>query len=283
MRGRGVGLNLHKRKYSVPSTICLIILVFLVMMPLMIMVVGAFKPNLSLIKTPVDLVPFRGFTLVNIKKVLAESEVLLWLGNSFIISLSVACLTVFISICAGYSFAKINFRGKLFFFSLVIATMMMPKQILMIPNYLVANKLHLQNTMIGVILTSTAPAFGIFLSRQSIQSLPSELFDAAEIDGCGEMGKFFRVVVPLSLPVIGTVGILSFFATFNDYIWQAIMISDKGLRTLPVGMSYFAQLQNNNKAAQLAMALLATIPLAILFILCQKFFIKGATVGAVKG
>lgn len=276
-------MNLHKRKYSVPSTICLIILVFLVMMPLMIMVVGAFKPNLSLIKTPVDLVPFRGFTLVNIKKVLAESEVLLWLGNSFIISLSVACLTVFISICAGYSFAKINFRGKLFFFSLVIATMMMPKQILMIPNYLVANKLHLQNTMIGVILTSTAPAFGIFLSRQSIQSLPSELFDAAEIDGCGEMGKFFRVVVPLSLPVIGTVGILSFFATFNDYIWQAIMISDKGLRTLPVGMSYFAQLQNNNKAAQLAMALLATIPLAILFILCQKFFIKGATVGAVKG
>lgn len=276
-------MNLHKRKYSVPGTICLIILVFLVMMPLMIMVVGAFKPNLSLIKTPVDLVPLWGFTLVNIKKVLAESEVLLWLGNSFIISLSVACLTVFISICAGYSFAKINFRGKLLFFSLVIATMMMPKQILMIPNYLVANKLHLQNTMIGVILTSTAPAFGIFLSRQSIQSLPSELFDAAEIDGCGEMGKFFRVVVPLSLPVIGTVGILSFFATFNDYIWQAIMISDKGLRTLPVGMSYFAQLQNNNKAAQLAMALLATIPLAILFILCQKFFIKGATAGAVKG
>lgn len=273
----------RRKKYSIPSTIWMFVLVCIVMSPLYIMAVGAFKPNLLLIKAPIDLVPFRDFTLANIKKVLNESEVFLWLKNSFVLSLAVACLTIFISISAGYSFAKINFRGKIFFFSLVIATMMMPKQILMIPNYLVANKLHLQDTMIGVILTSVAPAFGIFLSRQAISSLPSELFDAAEIDGCGEAGKFFRVVVPLSLPTIGTIGILSFFATFNDYIWQTIMISDKSLRTLPIGMSYFAQLQNNNKAAQLAMALLATIPLAILFVLCQKFFIKGATAGAVKG
>lgn len=273
----------HRKKYSIPSTIGMVIVVCIVMAPLYIMVVGAFKPNLSLIQAPVDLVPFKDFTLNNVKKVLAESEVFLWLKNSFIFSLAVACATIFISICAGYSFAKINFRGKTVFFSMVIATMMMPKQILMIPNYLVANKLHLQDTMAGVILTSIAPAFGIFLSRQAISSLPSELFDAAEIDGCGEVGKFFRVVVPLSMPTVGTIGILSFFSTFNDYIWQTIMISNKNLRTLPIGMSYFAQLQNNNKAAQLAMALIATVPLAVLFVLCQKFFIKGATAGAVKG
>lgn len=276
-------MKLHRKKYSIPSTIGMVIVVCIVMAPLYIMVVGAFKPNLSLIQAPVDLVPFKDFTLNNVKKVLAESEVFLWLKNSFIFSFAVACATIFISICAGYSFAKINFRGKTVFFSMVIATMMMPKQILMIPNYLVANKLHLQDTMVGVILTSIAPAFGIFLSRQAISSLPSELFDAAEIDGCGEVGKFFRVVVPLSMPTVGTIGILSFFSTFNDYIWQTIMISNKNLRTLPIGMSYFAQLQNNNKAAQLAMALIATVPLAVLFVLCQKFFIKGATAGAVKG
>ena len=279
----GLILKSHKKKYSIPSTIWMVIVVCIVMAPLFIMAVGAFKPNLSLIQTPVDLVPFKDFTLNNVKKVLAESEVFLWLRNSFILSFAVACTTVFISICAGYSFAKINFRGKVVFFSIVIATMMMPKQILMIPNYLVANKLHLQYTMVGVVLTSIAPAFGIFLSRQAISSLPSELFDAAEIDGCGEVDKFFRVVVPLSIPTVGTIGIFSFFSTFNDYIWQTIMISGKSLRTLPIGMSYFAQLQNNNKAAQLAMALIATVPLTVLFVLCQKFFIKGATAGAVKG
>ena len=270
------------RKYSVPATVLMMIVVCIVMSPLYIMVVGAFKPNIVLIQTPIDLVPFRNFTWANMKKVL-DSEVFLWLKNSFVLGISVAVATAFIGISAGYAFSRIQFRGRSLFFALVIATMLMPKAILMIPNYLVAHKLHLENTMIGVILTTISPAFAVFLSRQTISSIPSELFDAAEIDGCGEVGKFFRIVVPLSAPTMGAIGIMSFFTAFNDYVWQMIMISEKKLRTLAVGMSYFAQLQNSNKAAQLAMALTATVPLAIMFILCQKFFIKGATAGAVKG
>ena len=211
------------------------------------------------------------------------SDVFLWLRNSFIISISVSALTVFIGLSAGYAFAKIPFRGKAFFFSLVMATMLMPKQILLIPNYLVARTLHLENSMVGVILTSVAPAFGVFLSRQQIASIPTELFDAAEIDGCGEVMKFFQIVMPVSLPTVGTIAILSFFASFNDFIWQSIMIINKGLRTLPVGLSYFSELNVGNKGAQLAMALVATFPLGILFIVCQRFFIKGSTDGALKG
>lgn len=279
-------MKLKKRKrvqYSIPSTILMVLVVCIVVMPFYIMVVGALKPSMALIKTPIDLSPFQNLTLDNIRKVITQTDVFLWIRNSLVISLTVACATIFIGISAGYAFAKIPFRGKVFFFALVMATMMMPKQMLMIPNYLVANKLNLQNSMMGVILTSIAPGFGVFLSRQQISSIPKELFDAAEIDGCGEVRKFFRIVLPLSLPTVGTIGILSFFATFNDYVWQTIMISDKNLRTLPLGLSYFAQLQSNNKAAQLAMALIATIPMIILFIACQKFFIKGATAGAVKG
>ena len=258
-------------------------LVVLIMLPLVIMTIGAFKKNASLIQVPMDLNPFKDPTAKNVARVFGESEILLWLKNSLLISVITAVATVVVGITAGYSFAKIRYRFKGFFFALVMATMMMPKQMLLVPNYLVANQLHLTDKMIGVILTSIAPAFGVFLSRQFISSLPSELFDAAEIDGCGELRKFFRVVVPLSMPAAGTIFIFSFFATFNDYIWQLIMISDKKLKTLPIGMSMFAERTFNNVALQLAMAFLATIPLVILFLACQKMFIKGATVGAVKG
>ena len=154
---------------------------------------------------------------------------------------------------------------------------------LLIPNYLVAYSLNLQDRLIGVILTSIAPAFGVFLSRQFISNLPSELFDAAEVDGCSELRKFTKIVLPLSLPAIGTISIFSFFATFNDYVWQLIMISDKNLKTLPIGVAMFAQSASTNKSYQLAAACIASAPLILLFILLQRFFIKGATAGAVKG
>lgn len=274
----------HKnRKISVVDTVLLCLLMLAVVAPFYIMLVGAFKPNTSLIAVPTDLLPFRDFTLKNLKTVFEKSQVFLWFRNSFLISLGVALLTSLISITAGYAFGKMRFRGKNFLFMLVMATMIMPKQVLLIPNFLVANDLGLVNKMIGVILTSLSPAFGIFLCRQYVLSLPSELFDAAEIDGCGELRKYIHVALPLTLPALGTVVIFSFFTTFNDYLWQLVMISDKNLKTLPIGVAMFAQAQLNNKAVQLALALCATVPLAILFVVCQKFFIKGATAGAVKG
>ena len=265
------------------STIFFVFLLVLIVMPFYIMLVGAFKPNVNLIKIPVDLVPFKDFTLANFNMVFEKSELLLWLRNSFLISISVSVLTAFIAVTAGYAFAKIEFPGKRFFFILVMATMMMPKQMLLIPNYLVAYNLHLQDTIHGVILTSIAPAFGVFLSRQFISSLPTALFDAAEIDGCSEPGKFFWIALPLSFPAVGTISIFAFFNVFNDYLWQIIMISSKGLKTLPIGLVFFAQKVKNNISAQLALSLLATVPLIIIFLLFQNFFVRGVTAGAVKG
>lgn len=272
---------MKKVKFSITGTILLLCLLVVIILPFYIMFVGAFKPNTSLIQVPIDLMPFRDFTFKNIVKIVEKSDLLRWLKNSFIISISVAFSTCFIGVTAGYAFSKINFKGKNILFALVMATMIMPKQMLLIPNYLVAYNLKLQDTMLGVILTSISPAFGVFLSRQFISTLPSTLFEAAEIDGCSELGKFFRIVLPLSLPSVGTIAIFSFFATFNDYIWQLIMISNKKLQTLPIGLAFFAS--KSGKGEQLALTLLATLPLIILFIVCQKFFIKGATAGAVKG
>ena len=270
-------------RISVVSTVLLVAVILLCVFPFYVMIVGAFKPSISLITYPIDLNPFGNFTLKNVILVWQKSDILLWLKNTFIIGLAVAFLTVFASILAGYAFAKIEFRGKKILFVLVMATMMMPKQILLIPNYLVANELGLVDKMTGVILTSIAPAFGVFLSRQFISSIPGELFEAAEIDGCGEVRKFFIVTFPLSTPAMGTIGIFAFFNCFNDYLWQLVMISGKKLKTLPIGISMYAQTLPGNKAAQLAVALFATVPVVILFLACQKFFIKGATEGSVKG
>lgn len=271
------------RRTGIVSTIFLILVILICMFPFYIMIVGAFKPSINLVVFPVDLNPFKNLTLKNVITVWNKSDILLWLKNTFMIGISVAVLTCLVGVLGGYAFARIEFRGKKLLFMLVMATMMMPKQILLIPNYLVANNLGLVDKMIGVILTSIAPAFGVFLSRQFIMSIPRELFEAAEIDGCGEVRKFFTIALPLSMPAVGTIGIFSFFNCFNDYLWQLVMISNKKLKTLPIGISMYAQTMPGNKAAQLAVALFATIPVAVLFLLCQKFFIKGATEGSVKG
>ena len=276
-------MKLHRNKISVPATVLLIVLILLLILPFYVLLVGGFKPNTSLIATEMDLSPFKNLTLSNFKLVFEKSDVWLWMRNSLVISLSVAAVTSAVGVMAGYAFAKIKFRFKGIMFVAVMATLMLPKQMLLIPNYLVAYNLNLQDRMIGVILTSIAPAFGVFLSRQMISSLPKELFDAAEIDGCGEFRKFTRVALPLSLPAVGTIATFSFFNTFNDYLWQLIMISDKNLKTLPVGVAMFAQSQYSNRAAQLAIGLMSTVPLVVVFLVLQKFFIKGATDGAVKG
>lgn len=280
---RNVSSHSGHKRINMPSTIILILIIFLTMFPFYIMIVGSFKPAISLNKFPVDLNPFQNLTLKNVAAVWEKSDILIWLKNTLIIGVAVAFGTIFVGVLGGYAFARIDFKGKNILFMLVMATMMMPKQVLLIPNYLVANQLHLTNSLFGVIVTSIAPAFGVFLSRQFIQSIPSELFEAAEIDGCGEVRKFFRIALPLSMPAVGTIGIFSFFNCFNDYLWQLVMISDKKLKTLPIGIALYAETMRNNKAAQLAVALFATVPVVILFLLCQKFFIKGATEGGVKG
>lgn len=274
--------SLRSQKISVSSTITLIFIILVTMFPFYIMFVGAFKKPISLVTFPIDINPFQNLTFINVKSVL-KSDIFLWLKNSIVISTLVAAGTIAVGVLGGYAFARIEFKGKKILFVLVMATMMMPKQVLLIPNYLVANELGLVNKMIGVILTSIAPAFGVFLSRQFYTSLPRELFEAAEIDGCGEVRKFFAIALPLSSSAVGTIGIFSFFGCFNDYLWQLVMISDKKIQTLPIGISMYAQSMPGNKAAQLAVALFATVPVIIIFLAFQNFFIKGATEGSVKG
>lgn len=261
----------------------LILLILVFLFPYYVMITGAFKSQMALQLIPPDLNPFRNLTGKNAAYVWQKTEILLWLANSTAVSLGTAIITVFIGATAGYAFAKKRFRGQELIFALVIATMLLPRQMLLIPNYLVAMKLHLTNSRIGLILTTVSPAFGVFLRRQFMGRIPTELLEAAEIDGCGEIRRFIGIVLPMALPALGALGIFSFFSAWNDYLWQLIMIADKGLRTTPIGIALFSQGQITNTGYQLMAAMIATLPMLIIFLSCQKFFVKGITIGGVKG
>jgi multiple sugar transport system permease protein len=251
--------------------------------PFYMMIIGALKRNSALMRVPPDINPFTGLIWTNFSYVIRRSDIVLWFFNSLALALGVAAGAVFIASCAGYAFAKIRFKGRAAFFAIVIATMILPKQIMLIPNYLVALNLGLPNTRLGVILTTIAPPFGVFLCRQFMLGIPTELINASEIDGCGELRKFISIIIPLSLPAMGALAIFSFFTAYNDYLWQLIMISDRKLMTVSVGISLFADKANANFSYQLMAAALCTVPLVILFLLFQKVFIQGVTLGGVKG
>jgi len=274
-------LSIRKKTIFSNIWVALIILVF--SFPFYIMLMGAFKKNTALTRIPPDISPFSDLVITNFEYVIQKSDIFTWLINSFTIAGGVALITVFIAATAGYALAKIRFKLSSVVFSVVIATMILPKQLLLIPNYLVALNLGLTNSLIGVILTSVAAPFGIFLCRQFMRTIPTELIESAEVDGCSEMGKFLRIMLPLSLPALGALGIFAFFASFNDFLWQLVMISSKDLHTIPIGIAMFAQQASRNVGYQMMAVTLATVPLMILFILFQRFFIRGVTMGSIKG
>ena len=265
------------------STAALVLLMLIFLFPFYIMLVGAFKNQMALTLVPPDINPLRNLTANNLRYVFQKSGILTWLLNSLLVSGGAAMLTILVSATAGYSFAKKKYRGRDALFGVVISTMLLPRQMLLIPNYLVAMNLGLTNRLYGLVLTSVSPAFGIFLCRQFMQGIPTELTEAADMDGCGEIRKFVRIILPLSAPALGALAIFSFFGTWNDYLWQLILIGERDLYTVPIGVATFSQGQVSNTGRQLMAAAVATLPMLALFLLCQKAFVRGITLGGVKG
>lgn len=271
-------------KTSIISMGLLILALFVCAFPFYVMIVGAFKNNTALESAPPDLNPFVHMNLDSFRYVLKETEVILWFKNSLVLAVSVSVITMIVAAMAGYSFAKFKSRILSLLFGVVLATMALPQTMLLVPNFLVAKTLHLNNTMIGTILTSVAPPFGIFLCRQFMKDIPDELLEAAELDGCGEFYKFIRIVIPLSLPAFGALFIFTFLGVWNDFLWQSIMLNSQSLTTLAIGIQKVTVSSMLARYSyQFALSFISTIPIFIVFFSCQKLFIKGISSGAVKG
>ena len=273
--------RINKPKVTI-SYIILWISILICLVPLYVMIVGSLKPNITLFTIPPDLNPLN-VTLKNFEYVLTKMNFVQWFGNSLFISGMIAILTVLISSAAGYAFAKKKFFGKRVWFAILLATMMLPRQIMLVPNFIVAKGLHLDNSLMGVVLTSLNVAFGIFLCKQFMSTLPNEMLEAAQIDGCNDFKTFFKIVFPLSMPALGALAIFSFIAGWNDFLWQYIMLSSKSLRTMPIAIAFLAQENAANVGYKMAGAAICAIPMILMFVVFQKYFIKGITVGGVKG
>lgn len=265
------------------SLFFLFIFAFLFLFPLYWMVKAAFQPSSMAIQMPPEFLPVK-LTLSNFAKLFGKTPAFRWLLNSVIVAGMSTALTVIFSSFAGYAFGKKNFVGKNILFWMLMTAMMVPKQVTLVPLYVMMNQYHLYNTYAGQYLPMVAWPFGLFLMRQYMQTLPDECLQSARIDGAGEWTVFWRIVMPLSKPAVATTAILTFVNTWNDYMWQLVIVKDTIMATLPVGISKFAYSEMSvDYGLLMAGAAFGALPMILLFAFFQKYFVKGITMGAVKG
>ncbi|NUU77679.1 carbohydrate ABC transporter permease [Paenibacillus xylanilyticus] len=222
------------------------------------------------------------FTWENYATMFRETPFPAWMLNSLYIAvIATASVVVFDSI-TGYILAKFSFWGKQVIFVLILSTLMVPTEMLIIPWYLVSSSLNGMDTYWGILFPGLISGFGIFLMKQFMESLPSELLDAARIDGMGEWGIFLRIAVPLVKPALATLCILTFLGSWNSFIWPLIITQSEEMFTIPVGMAFFSSeaKDSSNWVQIMTGATLSVLPLVILFLCFQKQIIRGiATTG----
>ncbi|MDR1900655.1 MAG: carbohydrate ABC transporter permease [Treponema sp.] len=198
--------------------------------------------------------------------------------NSLIVSSVVAFTTVFLASLTGYGLAKFRFKGRNFVFMMIMATMMIPFEAIMIPLYMVARGLRIQNTYVGLILPFMVSAFGVFQMRQYLITFPAEYLDAARVDGLSEPGIFARIVFPNCTPVIATLSILSFRGQWDNLLWPLLVIQSEKMKTIPLYISKFSEEKMTDEGAMMAVAAIASIPIFILFFSLSRYFIGGSAV-----
>lgn len=246
------------------------------------MVVSSLKPQGEIFTATLKLIPSHP-TLEHYHHLLARTGFVRWTFNSIVFALGTTALSLFFSTLAGFAFAKYEFRGKRVLFAIVLASVSIPQFVTIIPVYGLMVRLGLTNTYWGLVLPFSVNALVIFLMRQYILGIPSELLDAARIDGSSEFGIFYRVIVPVIRPAIGAAGIFVFLTTWNQYLWPLIMVQSNDMMVAPVGLATLSTLYVIEYGQIMAGATLSTLPILALFVLMQEQFVAGLTSGALKG
>lgn len=261
----------------------LVLFVAITLVPCSIIFMSAFKENIQIFKNPY--LPGKELSLSPIIKTWTRGRMGIYWKNSVIITFPTVLFVVLISSLAGYAFAKLKFVGNKLLFYLFLTGLMIPYQALMISLYYDLIRYNLINTYYGLILVeiSIQLPFGIFLMRSFFRSLPDELIQAGKIDGASEFRIFISIMAPLAKPAALTLSIFAFLSTWNEFLLALIILQNEPMRTLPLGLMFFrsAHLWDYNLIA--AGSLISSLPVIILYLLLQKYFIKGVTMGALKG
>lgn len=255
---------------------------FIMVLPFIWMVSAAFKPLDEVIRVPPTWIPQKP-TLDNFYQALQQFPFWRYFLNSVIVSGIVVLGVLFTSTTAGYAFAKYEFPGREALFIVFLASLMVPFQVRMIPLFLLTDRLGLTDTLVGVAYPWLFDAFGVFLMRQFMRTIPNELIEAARIDGASEPRIFLKIILPLVRPAIAALAIFTFVASWEEFLWPLIVSNSDRSRTLPVGLQVFNEQYGANVHWQMAAALLASLPMILLFILFQRQFIRGITLSGLRG
>lgn len=267
--------------YSVVSLILLFVVAFTFIFPFYWICTGAFKSQTVAVQLPPEWFPMNP-TLDNFVK-LFKNPAWQWFFNSVFSSLFSMILVCVTASLAGYALAKKRFFGKKFMFGLIICAMALPKQVVLVPLVRIMSSLHLSDTLWAVILPTVGWPFGIFLMKQFSETIPTEMLEAARIDGAGEIRTFLSVVCPIIKPGFGALAIFTFINTWNDYFLQLIMLRSRSKLTIALGIATLQAEFATNYGLLMAGAALGAVPIVTVFLCFQKYFTQGITMGAVKG
>ncbi|MGH8040571.1 MAG: carbohydrate ABC transporter permease [Rudaea sp.] len=222
-------------------------------------------------------------TLANYHELFERAGMGRYLFNSLIIATAITLLSLAFNLSAGYAFAKLRFPGRERLFQVLLGALIVPIQITMIPLFLMMKWMHLVNTYGGVIVPSLATVFGIFLVRQYTRSIPDDLLEAARLDGAGEWRIFVRIVLPLLKPIVVTLAIFTFLASWNDFMWPLIVLSDQTWQTAPVALAGLSREHVQDNELMMAGSVVTVLPVLALFLVLQRYYIQGLLLGSVKG
>ncbi len=262
----------------------LITLALLFVSPLIFMLVTSFKTRGEAAGVPPTWIP-QTPTIQAYETILGTSgtPVLRWFANSMIAAAAHAALVVSTAALAAYPMARMHFRGKKIVFGTIVATLFVPPVILVIPNYLIVGQLRWLDTLVAVIVPTAASAFGVFFLRQFFLSLPRELEEAALIDGANRFQTFFKVILPLSKPALVTLALLAFLTNWNDFLWPVYVLFSPETQTLPAGLATLQSANSVRYDLLMAGAVIASLPVLLLYVFAQRFIIEGVSRSGLKG
>ncbi len=222
------------------------------------------------------------FTLSQYTRLFARLSIGRNFLNSFILSVSVTLISLFFNSMAGYAFAKYRFKGKNQLFKFLLSSMIIPAQVTMLPLFLMLKSVGLINTYMAIIIPGMANIFGIFMIRQYALSIPDSLLEAARIDGAGDFQIYYTIILPLCMPILITLAIFTFLGTWNDFLWPLIALTDNSMYTLPVALANLMGEHSKDPELMMAGSVITVIPVIIVFLSLQRYYIKGIMMGGVK-
>lgn len=275
----------RKQKRTIGDTIWYVAVIsisIIMITPFLWALVSSFKPDSEILSNALDFTP-NAPTLEHYKYVFSEVPVFRYAANSLFVAICLVGTNLFFGSLAGYSFAKLKFKGSRTSFLVLMSSMMIPGIVTMIPNFLIIKEFGMLNNLAALIVPGAVGAYAVFMMKQFYEGLPASLGEAARIDGCSEFRVFFSIYLPQTKPALATLGFMTFISGWNVYMGSILYISDEKLYTLQQGLAVFKSASELQYGRILAGSMISLVPIIILFLFAQKYYVKGFVMSGSKG